>query len=74
MGGSVNSTCPGVAVNDVVRSKIFPAISLKKPGEHIIVNFGQTPFVYDIDDMMRVSILCKIFRLCAIPAHLLNGK
>ncbi|KFG81281.1 SPRY domain containing protein [Metarhizium anisopliae] len=43
----------GVAVNDVVRSKIFPAISLKKPGEHIIVNFGQTPFVYDIDDMMR---------------------
>ncbi|KHN96666.1 SPRY domain containing protein [Metarhizium album ARSEF 1941] len=43
----------GVAFHDVTRTKLFPAISLKKPGEHIMVNFGQAPFVYDIDDMMR---------------------
>lgn len=27
---------------------------MKKPGEHLRVNFGQTPFVYDIDSMMEV--------------------
>jgi Ran-binding protein 9/10 len=26
---------------------------MKKTGEHILVNFGQTPFVYDIDGMMK---------------------
>ncbi|GAO14340.1 hypothetical protein UVI_02034150 [Ustilaginoidea virens] len=43
----------GVAFHDVTRSKLYPAVSLKKPGEEVSVNFGQTPFVYDIDDMMR---------------------
>ncbi|KJZ76329.1 hypothetical protein HIM_04411 [Hirsutella minnesotensis 3608] len=43
----------GVAFHDVVRSKLYPTVSLKKPGEHILVNFGQMPFVYNIDDMMR---------------------
>ncbi|TWU72496.1 hypothetical protein ED733_001840 [Metarhizium rileyi] len=42
----------GTAFHDVTQAKLFPAISLKKPGEHLIVNFGQTPFVFDIDDMM----------------------
>lgn len=46
---------PGVAFHDVVRSKLYPSVSLKKPGEQIVVNFGQLPFVYNIDDMMRVS-------------------
>lgn len=27
---------------------------MKKSGEHIRVNFGQTPFVFDIDGMMSV--------------------
>jgi hypothetical protein len=29
---------------------------MKKPGEHIRVNFGQSPFVFDIDGMMVASI------------------
>ena len=29
---------------------------MKKPGEHIRVNFGQSPFVFDIDGMMMASI------------------
>ncbi|RGP81689.1 hypothetical protein FLONG3_176 [Fusarium longipes] len=43
----------GTAFNDVGRGKLYPTISLKKPGECIRTNFGQTPFVYNIDDMMR---------------------
>jgi hypothetical protein len=30
---------------------------MKKQGEHIKVNFGQSPFVFDIDGMMAASIL-----------------
>ncbi|GKT99764.1 spry protein [Fusarium langsethiae] len=43
----------GTAFNDVSRGKLYPTISLKKPGEFVRANFGQTPFVYNIDDMMR---------------------
>ncbi|KAI1062180.1 hypothetical protein LB506_009684 [Fusarium annulatum] len=39
--------------NSPMKGRLYPAISLKKPGESIRVNFGQTPFVYNIDDMMR---------------------
>ena len=28
---------------------------MKKSGEHVRVNFGQTPFVFDIDGMMMAS-------------------
>jgi hypothetical protein len=28
---------------------------MKKPGEHIRVNLGQSPFIFDIDGMMSVS-------------------
>ncbi|KAH8811790.1 hypothetical protein F5884DRAFT_290075 [Xylogone sp. PMI_703] len=35
-----------------IRGKLFPSIGMKKSGEHIRVNFGQTPFVFDIDGMM----------------------
>ncbi|RDA93597.1 hypothetical protein CP533_6137 [Ophiocordyceps camponoti-saundersi (nom. inval.)] len=39
--------------HEVVRGKLYPSVSLKKPGEAILVNFGQVPFVYNIDDVMR---------------------
>ena len=32
---------------------------MKRPGAHIRVNFGQMPFVYDIDGMMTVRLLLK---------------
>ncbi|PHH87303.1 hypothetical protein CDD83_9045 [Cordyceps sp. RAO-2017] len=49
-----NGVYLGVAFHDLInKSKMYPSVSLKKPGEHILVNFGQLPFVYDIDDMMR---------------------
>ncbi|EOO02687.1 putative ran-binding protein [Phaeoacremonium minimum UCRPA7] len=45
----------GVAFRDV-KGKLYPSIGLKKNGEHIRVNFGQTPFVYGIDGMMKAEI------------------
>ncbi|KAG5986470.1 hypothetical protein E4U54_005403 [Claviceps lovelessii] len=43
----------GTAFHDVTRSKLYPAVSLKKPRERVTVNFGQSPFVFDIDIMMN---------------------
>ncbi|CEJ94716.1 hypothetical protein VHEMI10231 [[Torrubiella] hemipterigena] len=43
----------GTAFQEVLRGKLYPSVSLKKPGEQISVNFGQTPFVFNIDDVVR---------------------
>ncbi|KAI5467107.1 concanavalin A-like lectin/glucanase domain-containing protein [Mariannaea sp. PMI_226] len=43
----------GTAFHDIIKEKLYPTISLKKPGEYVRANFGQTPFVYNIDDLMR---------------------
>ena len=29
---------------------------MRRPQAHLSVNFGQRPFVFDIDGMMRVSV------------------
>ncbi|KAL7959858.1 hypothetical protein V8C34DRAFT_97504 [Trichoderma compactum] len=50
-----NGQMLGVAFHDVTRSSLYPTISLKKQGEEISVNFGQSPFVYNIDDMMNAQ-------------------
>ncbi|TVY65664.1 Uncharacterized protein LSUE1_G007172 [Lachnellula suecica] len=42
--------------------KLFPSVGMKKAGEHVRVNFGQTPFVFDIDGMMAVSSILCAFR------------
>lgn len=46
----------GVAFKDVNTEKLYPAIGLKKLGEHVRVNFGQEPFAYDIDGFVQVRI------------------
>lgn len=56
-----DATKTGSAVQDVPRSKLYPSVSLKKHGEEISVNFGQEPFVYNIDDMMNVCIYSKFY-------------
>ncbi|WEW59838.1 hypothetical protein PRK78_005319 [Emydomyces testavorans] len=43
----------GNAFRDLKPVKVFPSIGMKKyPGCHIKANFGQFPFVFDIDGMM----------------------
>ncbi|EFX04282.1 ran-binding protein [Grosmannia clavigera kw1407] len=50
-----NGENQGVAFPDIRGSnlKLFPTVGLKKSGEHIRVNFGQSPFTFDIDGMMK---------------------
>ncbi|OBR07537.1 SPRY domain-containing protein [Colletotrichum higginsianum IMI 349063] len=43
----------GIAFREVGKAcSLYPTVGLKKSGEHIRVNFGQTPFFFDIDGMM----------------------
>jgi len=40
---------------------------MKKSGEHVRVNFGQSPFVFDIDGMMAASDFNFFVFLIPIP-------
>ncbi|KAI1434285.1 ran-binding protein [Xylaria sp. CBS 124048] len=44
----------GLAFRDV-KGKLYPAVGMKKPGEAIRVNFGQSPFVFNIDDLLETE-------------------
>jgi hypothetical protein len=39
----------GTAFRDLKDIKIYPSIGMKRPGAQLKVNFGQSPFYYDID-------------------------
>jgi hypothetical protein len=60
----------GIAFKEV-KGKLHPSVGLKKTGEHVRVNFGQTPFVYDIDGLAKASIHFVVF-LLTVPHHSLN--
>lgn len=51
-----------------IRGKLFPSVGMKKSGEHIRVNFGQSPFIFDIDGMMSVSQSLSLFSYEIIPS------
>ncbi|KAI1380955.1 SPRY-domain-containing protein [Hypoxylon crocopeplum] len=36
-----------------IKGELYPTVGMKKAGEHILVNFGQRPFTFDIDGMMK---------------------
>jgi len=38
-----------------IKGKLYPSVGMKTAGEHVRVNFGQSPFIFDIDGMMSVS-------------------
>ncbi|KAI9758716.1 MAG: hypothetical protein M4579_002891 [Chaenotheca gracillima] len=38
-----------------IKGKLYPSVGMKRPGEHIRANFGQSPFVFDIDGMMATE-------------------
>jgi len=46
---------PGNAFKDLKDVKVYPSIGMKRPHAQLSVNFGQKPFVFDIDGMMSVS-------------------
>ncbi|KAI1500799.1 SPRY domain-containing protein [Biscogniauxia marginata] len=47
-----NANGLGIAFRDV-KGKLYPAVGVKKPGEHVRVNFGQTPFIFNIENYMN---------------------
>lgn len=51
------------AFTNITKSKLYPAISMKRSGEHVRANFGQTPFVYDINQFMKVSFATGVLGL-----------
>lgn len=46
-------TLAGTAFTGISKDRLFPSVGMKKPGEHLRINFGRTPFVFDIDRMME---------------------
>ncbi|KAK3989251.1 hypothetical protein QBC44DRAFT_87229 [Cladorrhinum sp. PSN332] len=49
-----------VAFRDInfkdIKGKLYPVVGLKKHGDHIWANFGQVPFMFDIDGYMKKQI------------------
>ncbi|XP_015673071.1 ran-binding protein 10 isoform X2 [Protobothrops mucrosquamatus] len=43
---------PGIAFTDLP-ANLYPTVGLQTPGEIVDANFGQQPFVFDIEDYMR---------------------
>jgi hypothetical protein len=49
-------TLTGNAFNDLRSTNLFPSVGMKKlPPVHLKTNFGQEPFVFDIDGMVQVG-------------------
>ncbi|PGG98481.1 hypothetical protein AJ79_08853 [Helicocarpus griseus UAMH5409] len=49
-----NGVYLGNAFRELKNVKLFPAVGVKKqPDTRVKVNFGQAPFIYDIDGMMK---------------------
>ncbi|KAI1823842.1 ran-binding protein [Xylaria intraflava] len=44
----------GPAFRDV-KGKLYPAVGMKKAGEAVRVNFGQSPFVFNIDKLLEAE-------------------
>ncbi|GAB7356069.1 hypothetical protein MBLNU459_g6685t1 [Dothideomycetes sp. NU459] len=56
--GSAFFTKNGVFLGDAFQNirtdrPLYPSVGVKKPGEHLRVNFGHTPFVFDINGLMQ---------------------
>lgn len=50
-----DSQTSGNAFKDLKDIKLYPSVGAKRPGAHLRANFGQMPFMFDIDGMMAVS-------------------
>jgi hypothetical protein len=51
----------GKAFDGIKGTQLYPSVGMKKPQEHLRANFGQTPFIFDIDSMIEVcSFLTSI--------------
>lgn len=59
----------GNAFHDIRDVKLYPSVGMKKqPPVHLKVNFGQDPFMFDIDAMVKVRRFCEVsgFMSCSL--------
>lgn len=64
--------CAGTAFTGIKGDRLFPSVGMKKPGEHLRINFGRTPFVFDIDRLMeqeRQTVLQEIKKADVSSLH-----
>ena len=47
----------GNAFRDLRDVKVYPSVGMKRPHAHLSVNFGQKPFMYEIDRMVSVRMI-----------------
>ncbi|KAK4169198.1 hypothetical protein QBC43DRAFT_86702 [Cladorrhinum sp. PSN259] len=65
-----------VAFRDInfkdIKGKLYPVVGLKKNGDHIWANFGQVPFMFDIDGYMKkeIDMVAEEIRLADTRKHL----
>ncbi|TLD38310.1 ran-binding protein [Venturia nashicola] len=45
----------GTAFGSIKSDRLYPAVGMKRPNEHLRVNFGQSEFVFDIDSMIEME-------------------
>ena len=45
-----------------LQPNLYPTVGLQTPGEIVDANFGQQPFVYDIEEVMKVHCITNMFR------------
>ncbi|KAK7204415.1 ran-binding protein [Myxozyma melibiosi] len=70
-----NGISLGIAFNDIKESRLYPAVGMRSHGEHIRVNFGQQPFVFDIDAYM-IEEKAKTYKQISsypLPAELVSN-
>jgi len=49
----------GTAFREIKAGKLYPAVGMKRLGEHVRVNFGQEEFIFDIASHMKVCYGCE---------------
>jgi len=52
-----NGVYLGEAFHNIKSEKIYPCVGIKKSGECLRANFGQRPFVFDIDGLVEVNYI-----------------
>lgn len=45
----------------LVQTGLYPTVGLQTPGEVVEANFGNSPFVFDFEDYVKVLFSCSAF-------------
>lgn len=52
------------AFRDIKETELYPSVGMKKPHAHLVANFGQRPFCFDIDTYMEVCRSRSALEIC----------